>query len=470
MTSFSLQTLAAATGARQPWPDHALCVSHICTDSRNVPPGALFVALRGERFDGHKFLPASVAAGATAVMVDTAAAQNLPPLAVPILVVQDTLRALGDMAHRLRRDRGKVVGVTGSNGKTTTKELLAAALRGRGGVHKTHGNFNNLIGLPLTVFAWPSTAWAAVLEMGMSAPGEIARLTEIAAPDVAMVTSIGPAHLGGPGLGTLEAVAAAKAEIFSGLGAGGVAVLAADEPRLMAAVKNLAGPYRRVHFGSDPSCDVEVIRCAEGPQSIVVELRIESTRVTCELPLVGRHNAFNAAAAAVAAWALGIAPAQIAQDMVHVTPPPGRLQLKRHPQRAVCVLDDTYNANPASARAALVALGKAAQGMRPVAILGDMLELGDNAEALHHEVGVQAAKSGVARLWTFGPLGEAMAAGAQSHGLQAHALNDFDALCASVLREVQDGDCILVKGSRGMRMERVVQAILGTETDRGQND
>ena len=471
MPSFSLVTLADAAHAHAhgATPDAALQVHGIATDSRNLPRGALFVALRGDTFDGHKFVASSVAAGAAAVMVDAAGAAQLSPLQVPVLVVQDTLRALGDMAQALRRGHGKVVGVTGSNGKTTTKELVAAALSGRGAVHKTQGNFNNLIGLPLTVFAWQAPAWAAVLEMGMSAPGEIARLTEIAAPDVAMVTSIGPAHLGGPGLGTLEAVAAAKAEIFSGLQADGVAVLAVDEPLLMAAVRDLPGSYRRVRFGSDATCDVQVTRCVEGPQSIEVGLRIETTQVTCRLPLVGRHNAYNAAAAAAAAWILGISPADIARDMASVTPPPGRLQLKRHATRPLCVLDDTYNANPASARAAMVALGNAAQGMRPVAVLGDMLELGDNAEAMHRELGVQAAKSQVASLWTLGPLGHAIAEGARSCGLQAQAFTDFEGLCTALLRDVQDGDCILVKGSRGMRMERVVQALLASGRDRSQN-
>ena len=469
MSPCSLATLAAAAHARKPWPDPDIGVTSIATDSRRLPPQALFVALRGDTFDGHKFVAASIAAGAAAVMVDVAGAADLPPSSVPTLVVPDTLRALGDMAQALRRGHGKVVGVTGSNGKTTTKELLAATLSGRGEVHKTHGNFNNLIGLPLTVFAWQKAAWAAVLEMGMNAPGEIARLSEIAAPDVAMVTNIGPAHLGGPGLGSLAAIAAAKAEIFSGLGPSGVAVLAADEPLLMAAAKTATGHSRRVHFGSDAACDVQVVHCIENPQSTDVTLRIGTSEVTFCLPLVGRHNAHNAAAAAAAAWVLGMSPAEIARHMVSVTPPPGRLQLKQHPTRPVYVLDDTYNANPASTRAALVALGHAAKGMRPVAVLGDMLELGDEAEALHREVGVQAGANHVARLWTLGPLGQAMAQGAESCGVPTRAFTDFDALCASVVGEVQDGDCILVKGSRGMRMERVVQAILGTEGDRGQN-
>lgn len=467
--SVSLASLAQAAHAAPLSTAFGQQVAAIATDSRTLPADALFVALRGEHFDGHDFLEASVAAGACAVMVDALGASRAPSLAVPMLVVPDTLRALGDMAHFVRQGRGKVAAVTGSNGKTTTKELLAAALSERGPVHKTHGNLNNLIGLPLTVFAWPTDAWAAVLEMGMSAPGEIDRLSAIAQPDVALVTHLGPAHLGGPGLGSMEAIAAAKAEIFNGLGPLGVAVLAADEPLLLTAASQTVGTRRQVRFGSRADTDVQVLRCRAVDSSIEVTLRIDTTEVTFVLPLVGEHNAHNAAAAAAAAWVLGLTPEAIAHAMPRVAPPPGRLQLKRHGTRPLWVLDDTYNANPSSARAAVQALRSAAKGMRPVAVLGDMLELGPTAEALHYDVGRAAAELGVATLYTLGDLGQAIARGAQSAGLQATAFVDFDSLCHTLLRDVRDGDCVLVKGSRGMRMERIVQALLGADGHRGKS-
>jgi len=428
-------------------------VAAVGTDSRSLPPASLFVALRGERFDGHAFVREVAAAGAAAVVVDARGDEMLGDLGVPRLVVPDTLAALGDMAHAVRQELGKpVVAVTGSNGKTTTKEMLASILAERGPVHRTRGNLNNLIGLPLTLFAWPSEAWAGVLEMGMSAPGEIARLCAIADPDVGVITMVGPAHLAG--LGTLDNVGRAKAELFAGLRADATAVINADDPVLARVAVPLLGKQRRLTFGAGRA-DVQVTSHAPTFAGLRVELRLDGGSLEVELPLVGPHNALNAAAAAAAAHALGLTPAQIQSGLAKVSVPGGRLRLLRDLAGGVNVIDDTYNANPASMRAAFSTLASLATGRR-VAVLGDMLELGAESQALHAEVGAAAAAAGITDLFALGEQAMEIAKSARAAGTDARAFATLDELLPALLRVVRAGDWLLVKGSRGMKMERVV--------------
>jgi UDP-N-acetylmuramoyl-tripeptide--D-alanyl-D-alanine ligase len=360
------------------------------------------------------------------------------------------------MARYVRSDHGgTVAAITGSNGKTTTKELLAAALGRAGGVHKTSGNLNNLIGLPLTLFGWADDAWAAVLEMGMNAPGEIARLTEIAAPDVGLVTNVGPAHL--EGLGSVEAVARAKGELYATLAAGAVCVLNVDDPMVREICVPLAGRRLGIFFGTGPGCDVRLVAHAPSASGSRVVLAFDGIETAFELPLTGAHNAMNAAGAAAAAWALGIGPAEIAAGFSRVSIPGGRLRIL---PGDITVLDDTYNANPASMEAAFAALAQIARGRR-VAVLGDMFELGEQASRLHREVGAAAGESGAAEVLALGDHAGEVAAGAREAGAGAEAFANLDALLAALDGSLRSGDWVLVKGSRGMRMERVVEHLHG---------
>jgi len=456
MSRFSLGVLARAAGAEIVGGALPAGVEAVGTDSRSLPRSSLFVALRGERFDGHEFVGAAIDNGARAVLIDREGAAALGDLRKPALVVDDTLVALGDMARQVRVDRGgPVAAVTGSNGKTTTKELLAAALGSYGGVHKNSGNFNNLIGLPLTVFAWPRGAWAAVLEMGMNAPGEITRLTEIAAPDVGLVTNVGPAHL--EGLGTIEAVARAKGELYASLAEGATCVLNVDDPMVRDICVPLAGRRPGVFFGTGDGCDVRVVAQTLVAGGSRVILSIDGTYTAIDLPLVGVHNALNAAGAAAAAWALGVSPQDIAAGMSKVTIPGGRLRVL---SGDVTVVDDTYNANPASMRAAFGALAQLATGRR-VVVLGDMFELGEHAARLHREVGAAAVDAEIALVVALGEHAGSVAAGARERGAAAESYSTLEELLGALDASVRPGDWVLVKGSRGMRMERVVEHLHG---------
>jgi UDP-N-acetylmuramoyl-tripeptide--D-alanyl-D-alanine ligase len=461
MTSWDLGSLARAAGAQVTGGALPLGVTAVGTDSRSLPPGCLFVALRGDRFDGHQFVETAVRAGAVAVVVDTLV-QNV---SVPQLLVKDTLRALGDIAHAIRmQQRGPVVGVTGSNGKTTTKELIAAALRSRGPVHKTQGNLNNLIGVPLTIAARPDNTWAAVIEMGMNARHEIERLCEIASPDVGVITTVGTAHL--EGLGSIENIARAKAELFEKLPAHATAVINIDDPNIVAIAEPFAGNRKKIRFGRAPNADVRLIGAqadtARGTTRVTLD--VGGQHVHAEIPLVGAHNAANAAAAIACAYALGVSPHDAAQSLRQTQIPGSRLRILRDvgPHR-VSILDDTYNANPQSMIASFATLAQlASKGARRIAVIGDMFELGATAPQLHKEVGEAAAKSGAAWVLALGPNASATAEGARAGGARGDAFETVEALNAALDGELKAGDWLAVKGSRGMKMERVVEHVAQT--------
>lgn len=440
--------------------------AQVTTDSRQARPGELFVALRGTDFRGAAFVAEVRRRGATAAVVAAADAPLAREAGLPLFVVDDALAALGRLGRDVRRQRGgRVVAVTGSNGKTTTKELLAAALRPIGPVHKTHGNFNNLVGVPKTLLAWPVQARCAVVEMGMNAPGEIAQLALLAAPNVGLVTCVAAAHL--EGLGTVQNVARAKVELFAELATGAARVLNDDDAELGAA----AAPYLKggpvVRFGSAHRCDVQLVHAAPasfGPAQtpgIALQLRVAGRLLRGSLPLLGHHNALNAAGALAAAMALGVAPERALAAMAEVRLPGGRLRLLRLQSPRVQVLDDGYNANPGSMAAALRTVAELARegGGRVLAALGEMRELGPTGPVLHAELGALAARSGVARLFALGSEAGAMADAARAAGGAADAFADVEPLVAALQAELRDGDWLLVKGSRGMRMERVLQAL-----------
>jgi len=428
------------TGANAPY-------TGVSTDTRALSPGTLFVALRGERFDAHDFLPAVAAAGAAAAVVSRAEAAG-----VPLIRVADTRLALGALAARWRAALDTpLVAVTGSNGKTTVKEMLAAILAARGPVLATRGNYNNDIGVPLTLFGLAREHRAAVVEMGANLPGEIGYLSALARPQVALVNNAGPAHL--EGFGSMEGVARTKGEIYSGLRAEGVAVLNGDD-HFAPLWRRLAGDRRTVSFGLGKHCEVRGEPLPGAGNRFLLHLAAESIQI--DLPLAGRHNLMNALAAAAAAWALGESLETVRAGLQQVAPVPGRLQ----PRQGVAgslLIDDSYNANPASLTAAMESL--VAGGGRCWLVLGDMAELGPGAPALHAEAGRDARRLGFERLYAIGTLSaEAVA----SFGDGGRHYPELEALLAALqqdLASVEAGVKVLIKGSRSARMERVVAAL-----------
>jgi UDP-N-acetylmuramoyl-tripeptide--D-alanyl-D-alanine ligase len=456
---FTAGELLAATGGRWLDPPPA-AVDGLSTDTRTMAAGALFVALRGERFDANAFLPAAAAAGAAAAVVSS---EVTAPPGLPRLLVADTLAALGAVA-RLHRHRFTlpVVGVTGSNGKTTTREMIAAILGERGPVLKTEGNLNNEVGVPLTLLGLHAGHQAAVVEMGMNHRGEIARLAAIAAPQVGVVTNAAAAHL--EGLGTIDDVADAKAELYAGLPPGGIAVVNADDARMLARAR--ASGRRMLTFaaGRQRRGDVVALEViSQEAAGLRFLLGIGNRELTVSLALVGAHNAQNAAAAACAAIALGCTDQEIVRGLAAVRPVGRRLRLERLP-RGLLLVDDCYNANPPSMEAALRTLSELAraEGGRALAVLGDMLELGPGEAALHRGVGAAAAGVPVTRLFGFGPRSRETVAGAVAAGLapeQTFQTEDLAALAEAVRAGAAPGDVLLVKGSRGMKLERLVEAL-----------
>lgn len=480
--------------------------NRVVTDSRGDVTGALFVALRGERFDAHKFVADVLARGAAAVMIAADSGLEVSPA----LVVEDTRIGLGQLAAWHRRQMpAKLVAITGSNGKTTVKEMTAAILRaettaptlpsvaapqggaisalGRPGggdvgdnaVLATQGNLNNDYGLPLTLLQLTPAHRYCVAEMGMNHPGELDYLTHIATPDVALVNNAQRAHL--EGLGSLEAVARAKGEIYAGLRAGGIAIINADDPHAKL-WRELAGAHTVLTFGLSETANIRAERSVLSPHPSALVLHTPQGRIETTLAALGEHNTRNAAAAAAAALALGASTDAVARGLAGFAGVKGRLQVHD------CILgarliDDTYNANPDSVSAAIAVL--AAEPGERVMVLGDMGELGPDAAQLHTEIGARAKASGINRLYTLGGLAVNAARAFGEGGQHFELIED---LLAGVENAMADGQgvsaqanageagvkdahasgrsqqahqvTVLVKGSRFMKMERVVQSFV----------
>jgi len=422
-------------------PQKDVTFTGITTDSRKVAPGMLFAALPGQSVDGHDFLPQAMARGAVAALVSRDTGSDLPALRV-----DDVLAALGVLAADWRGQcPARVVGITGSNGKTTVKEMVASILRQAGPVLATSGNYNNELGLPLTIFQLQKSHAYAVLEMGASKQGDIAYLAGIASPEVGVITNIGPAHL--EGFKSIQGVALAKGEMFAALPAGGAAIVNAAEPWVDTWLGiNQAG--RVIYFNGDGDNHVRGIQVEDG-----VAVDTPLGRFSLELPLPGQHNLTNALAATAVCLALDIPLELIKSGLETVRPVPGRLSLK-YASRGWTVIDDTYNANPASLYAALQVL--ASQKGEPWLVMGDMKELGSDSRKLHAELGDAARSFGVRRLFA---LGEASAAAVDAFGDHAEHFDSMQGLIDALHAELRPGITCLVKGSRSMGMEQVVEAI-----------
>ncbi|HWV62945.1 MAG TPA: UDP-N-acetylmuramoyl-tripeptide--D-alanyl-D-alanine ligase, partial [Oxalicibacterium sp.] len=419
------------------------------TDSRSLVPGQLFVALRGEQFDGHAYVQQCLQQGAAAVMVSTQ-----PTELEAGLLVTDTRLALGDLAGYWRRKFAiPLAAITGSNGKTTVKEMLAcilhAATGGADAVLATQGNLNNDIGMPLTLLKLRETHRYAVAEMGMNHAGEIRYLTRICRPTVALVNNATSAHLGG--LGSVEAIAQAKGEIYEGLADDGIAIINADDA-FAPLWSMLAAPHKVLRFGLEHAADVSADYRLEGNYSNV-RVKTAQGDIEFRLHVPGLHNVRNALAAATAAFAMHVPLAKIGEGLAEFGGVKGRLQYKPGLQGAL-VIDDTYNANPASMKAAIDVL--AAQAKQKLLVLGDMGELGADAAHMHAEIGSYAQHAGIDALYTLGELSRGAAAAFDG----ARHFDTLEALIAAVTADMGSGSVVLVKGSRFMRMERVVAAIV----------
>ena len=426
--------------------------SGVSTDSRTLRAGELFVALEGPHFDGHDYLPAVAAAGAAGALVRRAH----PSL--PCLEVADPLTALGQLAAAWRaRFDIPVLAITGSSGKTTVKELLAAALAGLGPVLATRGNRNNHIGVPLTLLELRDTHRAAVVEMGMNHAGEIAHLTDLTRPTLGLISNAGPAHL--EGLGSVAAVARAKGELIERLPPDAVAVLNADDAHCPL-WRRLAGNRQIITFGLDQAADVTA-DCQPSADGTEVELRTSNGTVSTRLGLLGRHNVQNALAATAAALAAGARLVDVAAGLRTTRPVPGRLY-PLPAQQGARLIDDSYNANPLSVQAAIAVLA-GLPGER-VLVLGDMGELGADAAALHAECGAAARAAGIEHLITLGPLSAHAAA---AFGTGAVACRELAQLVDVAGRLLRPDVTVLVKGSRSAGMERVVQALAAHGADAG---
>ncbi|MBI2345860.1 MAG: UDP-N-acetylmuramoyl-tripeptide--D-alanyl-D-alanine ligase [Deltaproteobacteria bacterium] len=441
-------------------------VCTISTDSRTLQLGDWFVAINGPHFDGHDFVPAAFRQGAAGCIVDRAVGgPNAPDRWC--LQVTDTVTALGAIARCWRRRFTGVpcVAITGSNGKSTTKEMAASIAEARGPVLKTEGNFNNLIGLPLTVYRWGHEHRTAVCELGMSGVGEIARLTDILAPDVALITNVTAAHL--EQLQTVENVATAKGELFATMRRDGTVCVNMEDPH----TRELGTRYpgTQITYGMQNGCDVQFGRMrAEGlaGTELTVYLRGEEKRLRLAVP--GIHNVMNALAAMAVGLAIGLPAATICERLPHFQPM--RMRMERvQLANGVQVVNDSYNANPDSMAAALRTVGAVKRAGRFIVVLGDMLELGSATEQAHRELGAAAHAAGVQQLFVTGDHGAAVGAGARAAGMAADRIAvvaSMDDLQRAVACGLHTGDVILVKGSRGMRMERVVD-FLKTEFGTG---
>lgn len=464
MKAVSAGEIALACGGEVVRGPAEVVVERVSTDSRSVVPGDVFVALRGPRFDGHDFVFEAVQKGARAALVDRASVARFSGASFTVVAVDDTLEGLQRLAAWYRGQlSARVVAVTGSVGKTSTKEMAAAILSRWGSTVRAPASFNNEVGVPLAILAADQDTQALVLEIGMRGPGQIRKLCGVARPTVGIVTNVGEAHVGL--LGSLEAVAKAKAELVESLPAGGVAVLNADDERVRAMAEVAPEGVRMVTFGVRKPADVRAENVRGGGLSgTQFDLVHGEKRAACRLAIPGRHMVANAAAAAAAAIACGVPIETAAEGLSGFAGASMRMEVETSPS-GVVILNDAYNASPASMRAALETLETIAaeEGHRAVAVLGDMLELGTHAPEAHRAIGQEAARRGVDLLIAVGEMADLIARGAQEGGAGSEMtiirVGTAEQAAAAALRHVRPGDAVLVKASRAIGLEAVVGAL-----------
>ncbi len=448
METVSLNAIAKALGTTAPFDAEITCIS---TDTRQLPEGCLFLALRGAKFDGHDFVQQAIEAGAVAAVTDTQIGD------LPCLVVKHTGQALLDIGGYYRDQFAiPLVGVTGSVGKTTTKEMIACVLSEKYNTLKTAQNFNNEIGMPKTLFGLTKEHGAAVIEMGMNHFGEISRMSRSAKPTMAVITNIGYSHI--EHLGSQEGILKAKLEMLEGMNADAPLIVSADDPMLCDLRKKLERLV--LTYSVHPAIGVDVyatdIKEDDGVTTFTINWNQES--ILAVLPTVGIHNVKNALAAFLVGYTAGMMPQEIVCGLAKYQPTGNRQNIQQ--KNGQTVIADCYNASPDSMRAALGVLGNYPCEGRRVAVLGDMLELGEHSESLHAAVGEMAKNAGIDLLFCFGSAAKTIAANAGSD-VQCFCTEDAEMLTTELQKTLQSGDCVLFKASHGMHLETIIASLYG---------
>lgn len=463
--AWSRGELLAATGGKLVCAGNQLRFGEVVTDSSKVKPGGVFVALKGERFDGHRFVADALKRGAACVIVH----RKLPAAALAkatVIKVNDTLGALGDLANYRRRQFGpKVLAITGSNGKTTTKEMVAAILAEasldgqalRGKILKTEGNFNNLVGLPLTLLRLRKQDKIAVVELGTNHPGEIERLAKIAEPDFAIITSVAAAHL--EGLNNIAGVAREKGALYRNVRLGGAIAVNLDDPWVSRLGERFKGP--KFTYGRRGQMRAEALELPDA-KGVGFKLRAGTRRCKIRLNYLGQHNVANALGAAALTLGAGVSLAAVRRGLAKAKPYEMRMEIESW--RGAGIINDAYNANPASMQAALTTLAEIPCRGQRIAVLGDMFELGRHSRKEHRELGRAAAQAKIDRLYLLGAQAGTVRGGALGAGMKAEQICigvDHGDLARRIGQQIKRGDWLLFKGSRGMKMEDVLDQLRG---------
>ena len=454
MDKLSLAEIVKVTGAEKN-SDTEIFFEGVTTDSRRLNNGSLFVALKGENFNGEDFAEDSLKKGAASVLVSKNFDKNLDGV---VLKVDDTLTAYRKIAGAWRnRFKIPIVAVTGSNGKTTTKDLTTAALNGLGHVQKTSGNFNNEVGVPMTLLELNDKHKAAVVEIGMRGLGQIESLAQVVKPTIGIVTNVSEAHF--ELLGSIENIAKAKGELVSEIQAGGTIILNADN-RHTAEMKNLAGAgVKVVTYGLEKGADLTAKNILIGSVATEFTLNVGGAEYDFEIPMLGRHNVSNALAAIAAGLAVGLSVEEIQRGISTLTTTKMRFEVIR--RDGLTIINDAYNASPASMRVAIKTTSEIyGQSGRLIAVLGDMMELGDISERVHREIGAELVESKFDTLITLGELGKFIAVGAKDAGLKnIFSFDTHEAAAKKILELIRVGDTILFKASHVMHMEKIIELI-----------
>ncbi|RUT36382.1 UDP-N-acetylmuramoyl-tripeptide--D-alanyl-D-alanine ligase [Paenibacillus zeisoli] len=461
MIKRNLVQIAEMCGGKLVHAEHAEVVAAgVITDSRKITPGCLFVPLVGEQFDGHSFAAEAIEQSAAAILWQKD--HGTPPEG-PVILVEDTLQALQHLSKAyLTETKARVIGITGSNGKTTTKDIVASLLATTYKVHKTNGNFNNHIGLPLTILSMPEDSEIAILEMGMSARYEIEFLSKLAEPETAMITNIGESHL--LQLGSREEIARAKVEILAGMKPGGLLVYNGDEPLIPMVLQEpdtrKPDNLKLSTYGVNSTNDDYPTGMMFQSGGTVFTSYSGHSDTAYRIPLLGEHNVINALGAITVARHYGVTEANIVEGLEQLELTSMRIEMIEGVS-GIAILNDAYNASPTSVKAAIGVLEKMKGYRRKVAVLGDMLELGGLEERYHEEIGQFITPDKVDLLYTYGPLGSKIAQGAASNlpDKHIHAYTDKTELIRALIQELTPKDVVLIKASRGMKLEEVAQAI-----------
>ena len=448
---FTVEEVLEATGGRLISGDPKVVIPWISIDSRTIEPGELFVAVRGKNFDGHDFVSQALSKGAVGVVVSNS---SIATLSRVLIRVRDTIKALGDIAnfHR-RRFSIPIIGITGSNGKTTTKDMVASIVSQRYTTLKNDFSFNNFIGLPLTLLRLTQAHQVGVVELGSSRLGEIKRLSEVARPTHGLITNVGASHL--EFFGSVDAVYREKLELLASLGENSTALINGDDQRLL----RLAWRFgiKVITFGMGEGCDFRATRISYRTDGLSFLLN-ESLPI--ELKLLGRHNVYNALASITMAQVFGLDLDLVRQALLAFRPPFGRMEQKMFGQ--IKVIDDTYNSNPQSMGCAIETLSRNSIG-RKILVSGDMLELGEGTRLAHYRMGKKVAEAGIDLLITVGRFAKEIAGGALKYGMgedEVFVVDSYNEANQMLLKMLKEGDTVLIKGSRATKMEKVVESLV----------